>query len=156
MAAKKIAAQLQKEIEQVRAEMQRGETEDPGRKEKAQAENTEASWQVYFEWRGYFKVRQEELQKLEKRMEGLKKFVEEETRKEAEAARVVDEEDEDEKDQKNQEKLKVLETWNGTHTTWKVGEGMGREATIYWKKGTLGGWKSTMGGKANGRSGGLI
>ena len=87
MAAKKIAAELEKEIGLVRAEMQRGETEDLGRKEEAQAENTEASWKVYLEWRGYFG----------KRMEALKKFVEEETKKEAEAARVVDEEDEDEK-----------------------------------------------------------
>ena len=40
-------------------------------------------------------------------MYGLKKFVEEETRKEAETARVVDEQDEDEKDQNNLERLKV-------------------------------------------------
>ena len=122
MAAKKIAAELEKEIEQVRAEMQRGETEDPGSKDQAQSENTEASWQVYFEWRGYFKARQEEAQKLEKRLEGLKKFVEEETRKEAEAARVVDEQDQDEKDHKNLERLKVLMEKMGWNT-YNMGSG---------------------------------
>ena len=122
MTTKKIAEELEKEVEQTRAEMTRGDAEDPERKAKAQAENTEVSWQEYFEWRGYVRARKEELQKLEKKMNALKKFVEEETRKEAEAARVVDEQDEDEKDHKNLERLKLLTGKMGWNT-YNMGSG---------------------------------
>ena len=132
MTTKKVALELEKEIEDTKVEMRRSEAEDPGRKEKTQAENTEASWQEYFEWRGYIWARKEELQKSEKKMEGLKKFVEEETRKEAEAAKVVDEEEETEKYHKDLERLKVLmEKWDGTHIIWEVGRGMKRGVKLY-------------------------
>ena len=108
MTTKRVAEELENEVKQARAEMTRGEAEDLGRKAKAQAENTEVSWQEYFGFRGYVRARKEELQKLEKKMNALKKLMEEETRKEAEAARVVDEQDEDEKDHKDLEGLKIL------------------------------------------------
>ena len=126
MTTKKIAEKFENEVEQARAEMTRREAEDPGRKAKAQAENTEVSWQEYFEWKGYFRGRKEDLQKLENKMNALKKLMEEETRKEAEAPRVVDEQDEDEKDHKDLEILKILMGKMGWNT-YNMGSGRRNE-----------------------------
>ena len=53
---------------------------------KARAENNEGNWRMYGEWRGQIQARSEEAKRLEKKLEDLKKLIEDKGRKEAEKA----------------------------------------------------------------------
>ena len=51
-AMKKIKAEMQQEIEQLKEPVRKEETEEEDKISKARAENNEASWSQYGEWRG--------------------------------------------------------------------------------------------------------
>ena len=66
MAMKKIAENLEKDLEKTQEEARtQGEEKDAEMIAKARAENNEGSWRMYGGWRGQIQARSEEAKRLE-------------------------------------------------------------------------------------------
>ena len=84
MAIRKMAAEMEVEIEKIKDAIRQGEEKEAEMIAKAREENNELSWRTYGEWREQIRARNEEAKRLEEKLEYLKKFIEEEEeRKEA-------------------------------------------------------------------------
>ena len=75
---------MEEEVEQMKEQPKQGEGEEEERIGRARAENNEATWSTYGEWKGQIQPKREEVRTLEKKIEDLKKTIAEEERKEAE------------------------------------------------------------------------
>ena len=83
VAIKTMLREMQTELEKLQEEVKAEEGQEEEKISRARAENNEESWSRYGTWRGWLQAKREEVSKLEKKWEGLKKIIEEEERKEA-------------------------------------------------------------------------
>ena len=82
---RKMAAEMEIEIEHLKELVKNGEAEEEEMIRKARAENNKTSWSRYGEWRGgHMQAKREDVKQIEKKMEDLKKLLQDEERKEAE------------------------------------------------------------------------
>ena len=124
-AMKKIKAEMQQEIEQLKEQVRKEEAEEEDKISKARAENNEASWSQYGEWRGGLQAKREETKRLEKKSEDLQKLIEEDERREAEKVRLeggsdgLDEEaDAEREEEQNMVELRRMMEQMGLHMPW--------------------------------------
>ena len=83
-ALEKIAEDIKAEIEKLKDEVQREEAEEDEQINEARTGNNEVSSNTFGQWKGQVQAKREEVNKLEKKWEYLKKTIEDEERKEAE------------------------------------------------------------------------
>ena len=129
MAIRKVAAEMEEEIEKLKEAIRKEERLEEEQVTRARADNNEASWSKYGEWRGLLQAKREEAEKLEKKREDLQNIIEEDERREVEKVGLeggsdgLDEEvDAEREEEKEMVKLRrMMENMGCTcHGVWEV------------------------------------